>query len=48
MIWWIWTVWPFIHVFDVNSAWRDDDPDVAWLGEGSWTHRRDHMGIGLR
>ena len=50
VIWWLWTVFdpPEVHTFDVAAAWTDDEPDVAWLGEGAWVYRSDTMGLSLR
>lgn len=50
MIWWLWTAFdpPRVHVFNINAAYQDDEPDVAWLGEGGWVFRADLMGLGLR
>jgi hypothetical protein len=50
MIWWLWTAFNLTisHIFDVNAAWEDKNPDVAWLGEDGWAARIDNMGIGLR
>jgi len=50
MIWWLWTAYTpvEVHIFNVDAAWEDDEPDVAGLGEDGWAARIDNMGIGLR
>ena len=50
LIWWLWDAFTptKVHIFDVDEAWQEDDPDVYWLGECAWTSRLDNIGLGLK
>jgi hypothetical protein len=49
LVWWLWTAFEpaEVHIYNVAAAWRQEDPDVRWLGECAWTARADNSATGL-